>query len=158
MGNHEMTLTHEQALAEAIKVVNQTFVGLFTTIGPDGAPCSRWMGTATLADGLHKLYTLTDAHSRKVQHLAQNPHITWAFTANDCADVVTLTGTARVLTSPLVMQQVFDRLQDYARQWAMAPLGEKENVAFVTIETTVQHVEYLSPRLKIFTPVVLTIN
>ncbi len=153
-----MTLTPQQALAEAIKVVNKTFVGLLTTVAPDGMPYSRWMGTAALEGGLHTLYTLTDARTRKVQHLQTNPQVCWAFSCDECQDVVTLFGTAKVLRSALVMQQVFDHLQDYARQWAMGPLGGQEEVDFVTIETTVQRVEYISPRLKIYAPQVVEIG
>jgi general stress protein 26 len=143
-------LTPDQIKAEAIRIVNQAFVGLLTTTDAQGVPHSRWMGSATAMDGLSHLYTLTSRDSRKLAQLQHNPNVCWVFTAAGHADVVTLYGQARILTSPLAVQGVWDRLMDCARVWCLSPMAADDELEVVTIETVVQRIELVSPRLRVF--------
>lgn len=148
-----MTTPPPHLLPECIRIVNRAFLGLLTTVDENGAPHARWMGTATTADGLHKIYTLTARGSRKLEHVARQPRVCWVFSDTEYTDIVTLHGRAVVHTSPLATQQVWDRLQDFARTWCMNALSHKDNLELVVIETDVEAVEYMSPRLQMYQPV-----
>ena len=145
-------MSNEVLLAECIRVVNRAFLGMLTTVDEKRMPHGRWMGTATAADGLHQIFTLTGKHSRKLAHIQANPNVCWIFSDTEYTDVVTLQGQAIIHTSPLASQQVWDRLCDFARTWCMSALSQDQDVELVTIETQVTRIEYMSPRLKIYQP------
>jgi general stress protein 26 len=144
-------LTDHQALQLASDLVDDQFFGILTTVDPHGRPHARWMGAATL-NGLHSLFTLTTHDSRKCQHLQTNPHVCWLFSTPEHSDVITLLGEARVNDTPGMTQHVWDRLVPCARRYAMDVLGQQGEPMFCVIDTWVQEVELLSPRLGIVTP------
>lgn len=146
-------MTDKEVIDESIRLITQHYVGLLTTVDANGVPVSRWMGSSLAADGIRTLYTLCGKGTRKTQHLAKNPAVCWAFSSEDAMDVVTLFGEAKVMESPAVAQAVWDRLMECARIYVANPLTENNNIEFVTIETTVTRLEYLSPRLKIYQPI-----
>lgn len=146
-------LSDAQVLAESIRVVNQAFLGMLTTVDEQGVPHARWMGSATAENGLHVIYTLSAPNSRKVEQIRKNPNVCWVFSTEGYTDIVTLYGRASVSSSPLVAQRIWDRLMEHARLWCMAALGNrKDNLEMVTIETQVTALEYLSPRLGMYAP------
>ncbi|MCC5828091.1 MAG: pyridoxamine 5'-phosphate oxidase family protein [Phycisphaeraceae bacterium] len=145
-------LTDAQVLSESLRIVNRAFVGLLTTVDKDSVPHARWMGTSLAADGLHTIYTLSGKTTRKVQQIRSNPAVCWVYSADDGADVVTLYGHAEVMTSPSVSQAIWDRLVDCAREYVVSALSNDEEAEFVTIETTVSRVEFLSPRQGVLHP------
>ncbi len=144
-------LADKQLLSEAIHVVSLNPLGMFTTIGEDGVPLSRWMSAAAV-DGVHRLYTLTGRDTRKVAQIRLHPEVCWVFSSPLCHDVVTLTGKAQVMDSPVVAQEVWDQLATAARCYSMSSLSDDRNLEFVTLETVVERVELLSPRLRLYVP------
>lgn len=145
-------LSREQILNDAIHVINQSFLGMFTTVDGSGMPHSRWMGSAVLAEGITRIYTLSGKESRKLDHLIRNPQVTWVFSTAGYGDIINLYGQGRVLAAPIVAQSIWDRLVECAQTYAMSALSDDRNIEFVTIETLVQRVELISPRRKIFIP------
>ncbi len=148
-------MSNEVLLAECIRVVNRAFLGMLTTVDETHMPCARWMGTATAENGLHTLYTLTGKNSRKLAHVRGNPNVCWVFSDTEYNDIVTLYGQAIIHTSPLATQQVWDRLCDFARTWCTSKIAHEQDMEFVTLETSVTKIEFMSPRLKIYQPTVV---
>ncbi len=151
----ETTLSDQEILALAMQVVADQFVGSMATVDFDGRPHVRYMGGSPVADGLNKLYTLTGRKTRKIKQLERNPAVSWLFSREGYEEIVTLHGKARVLSAPVVSQQVWDRLADSARRYVMNVLSNPENVEFVTIETEVESVEYLCPSRGLVAPRVI---
>lgn len=145
-------MTNEVLLAECIRVVNRAFLGMLTTVDENQMPSARWMGTATAENGLHTLFTLTGKNSRKLAHIQNNPNVCWVFSDTEYTDIVTLYGKAVIHTSPLASQQVWDRLCDFARTWCTSKIQHEDGMEFVTLETQVTRIEFMSPRLKIYQP------
>ena len=143
----------DQITKEALQVVNDAFLGLLTTVDSAGVPYSRWMGSAVIGNRLSSVYTLTPSGTRKLEHLAHNDNVCWVFSAPEFSDVVTLMGKARVLSSPMVAQQVWDRLMECVRLYCMSALSDDSNLELVTIEVQVHKIELVSPRLHIYQPV-----
>lgn len=150
-------MTEAQILSEAMSVLNRCDVGLMCTVDADGMARARWMTCAFGAGGMARLYTLTGKTTRKVEQIRRNPAVTWVFSTPGYGEVVTLLGAARVLESPLMAQSVWDRLVDAARAYSLNGLADDENLEFVTIETQVQRVELLAPRLKVVSPIAATV-
>jgi general stress protein 26 len=145
-------LPPDQIRNQALHVVNQAFIGLLITVDGNAVPQARWMGSALVTGSPWMLYTLTARGSRKLAHIAQNPNVTWVFSTPECADVATLFGRARVLSSPMVAQSVWDRLMDCVRDYCMSALSNESNLEVVTIETRISRIELISPRQRLYQP------
>lgn len=153
----EQTLNDQQIANRALTVINEAFVGVFSTVDAQGVPHSRVMGAAPMADGLYKLYTLSGKTTRKLQHIQANNRVTWLFHSPHYNDVVTLHGRAEALESPVVAQPVWDRLSECARAYAMNALSNESNLEFVVIETRIELLEFICPRMKIYQPRVVKV-
>jgi general stress protein 26 len=147
----------DQVTKEALQVVNEAFLGLLTTVDQQGVPHSRWMGSAVIGNRLSSVYTLTPSGTRKLEQLKHNDNVTWVFSAPEFSDVVTLTGKARVLASPMVAQQVWDRLMECVRLYCMSALNDDSNLELVTIEVQVRQIELVSPRLHLYQPAAVSL-
>lgn len=143
--------------ATALRVVNQSPLGLFVTVDGQGQPHARWMAGAAIR-GIGAIYTLTGKNTRKIEELRQHPRVCWVFTAPHHGDVVTLHGTASAIASPMVLQSVWDRLAEAARAYAMSATSDDDNLELITIETKVQRIELLSPRHNVFKPMLLDLT
>ena len=154
----ESQLTDSDVIQEALNVINEAFVGLFSTCDASGVPYSRVMGAAPVSEGLRKLYTLSGKQTRKLEHLAHQPEICWLFNSAHYAEVVTLHGQARVLDSPVVAQPVWDRLAECAQAYSMNALSNEDNLEFVVVETTVETIEFICPRMGIVQPQTVTLD
>lgn len=152
------TISEQDMLAKAVRLVNETFVGMLSTVDSEGRPHSRWMGSAMSVNGVRSLFTLTGKGTRKVQQIQRNPAVAWVFSAEDFSDVVTLRGQAVVHEAPMVAQQVWDRLIDCTRTYVMGALSNEEQLEFVAIETMIDEVEILSPAQKIYQPHIIKVG
>lgn len=150
-------LSDQQVLSEAVRIVGNHPLGLMTTVDADGRPHARWMGTAT-ADGIRRIYTLSGRNARKIEHVRRNPAVCWVFSSPEYDDVATLYGQARILDAPTVSQAAWDRLANAARDYAMSALSDDANLEFCAVETMVETVELVSPRLDIFHPRVVDLT
>ena len=150
-------LSDHEVVIRSGRLLRDVFFGVLTTVDTHGMPHSRYMGASPLADGLNKLYTFTCRDSRKLEHLSVNPCVSWAFVDDRYDEAVSLTGRAMVDVSPLITQQVWDRLSDCARQYCMRALGSQDRAEFVVIETHVETVAYLATARGIVQPLVVSL-
>lgn len=148
----EQEFTDKQIVTLAMQVVKRQFVGTLVTVDREGQPHTRWMGASPIAEGLSKLYTLTGKRTRKLKHIERNPVVCWQFTAPNYEEVIKLTGRATILSAPVVSQQVWDRLAEAARTYVMNVLSNQDNLEFVTIETQIDSVEYISATKGLVSP------
>ena len=135
--------------AEVVRVVNEFPLGIMVTTDSQGLACPRWMGTAAVS-GSRKIYTLSGKQGRKVEQIKANPQVSWMFNTPNHSDVVTLWGKASIIENPMALQQVWDRLAKITQPYAMAANSDDSNLEMLTIETIVEKIEFLSPRLGIF--------
>lgn len=135
--------------AEVVRVVNEFPLGVMITTDNEGRSCPRWMGTAAVS-GSRRIYTLSSKHGRKIEQIKANAQVSWMFNTPNHSDVVTLWGKASIVENPMALQQVWDRLAKVTQPYAMAANSDDGNLEMVTIETVIDRVEFLSPRLGIF--------
>lgn len=145
-------LNDHDVIAQAIKVINECFVGLMVTVDRTGMPYARWMGAGGIEGNLQRLFTLSGKQARKIEHLKHNPQVSWVFNTPNLGHVITLYGQARIMESPVVTQAVWDRLTDSAREYIMGPSSDDRHLEMVAIETRVERLELLSPTLRLYHP------
>lgn len=144
------TPTDRELHARAIQVVNNAGVGLMCTVDEHGRPQARWM-TTMARDGMKQVVTLTAMSTRKVAQLETDPRVCWVFNAPDFDDVVTLHGRVIIHRDALSGMQTWERLARAAQTYTFGSL-RGDDPRLVTLETHVDRVEFISPRLEIFAP------
>lgn len=142
--------TNRELLARAIRVVNNATVGLMCNVA-HGRPDARWM-TTVAQNGIKTLITLTALTTRKVAQFEADPHVCWVFNANEFEDVVTLHGQVAVHRNPLAGMAAWDQLARAAQTYAFGSIRGHDTPHIVTLETTVERVELVSPKLEIYAP------
>lgn len=145
------TISNRDLMARAIKVVNDASIGIMCSVDGEGRPQARWM-TSVAQNGIRTILTLTALNTRKVAQFEADPHVCWVFSANEHDDVVTLHGRVKVHHNPLAGMQAWDHLARAAQTYAFGSIRGSEDPQIVTLDTTVDRVELISPKLEIYTP------
>jgi general stress protein 26 len=103
-------MKREEIIAAARKQVqelSEAFV--MGTVAPDGKPHVFYMGAMVFEEPFN-LYVETWADSEKVRHVQKNPNVEIVIARPDYSQVVTLTGTAALETSPQAKKKVWDKI------------------------------------------------
>jgi len=145
--------TDAEVLARVKQIVAQAFVGVLTTVDDQNHPHGRWMGAVLLGEDFGKLYTLSGPHARKLTQIRANPRVSWVFNIDGYGEIVSLHGKAEIHTSPVLAQNIWDRLATLTRDYAMSVVSDdSDSLDMVVIETEVDEVEWLSPKRRVFKP------
>jgi hypothetical protein len=75
--------------------------------------------------------------------------VSWLFTGDAFGDIIRLTGTAAVRRDFGATRKAWDHLNEAVRGYAIGPASDDEHLQLVTIETTVDRVEVISPELDV---------
>ncbi len=145
-------LSDFEMLQIVANVVKHNPLGLFTTVGLNGAPHARWMVAAVGDDGVSHIYSLTGRHTRKLQEIARNASVCWVFTSPHQEQVVTITGKAAMLESLYGAGVAWAPLMQATGKYAMTALTNNQDTTFAAVETVVEHIEIICPRLGIYAP------
>jgi general stress protein 26 len=148
----------KQILETACQIINDAFVGVFTTVDEHAAPFSRLMGAVADDDGPHRLYSLSAKDTRKTAHLEKNPHVSWVFSLPPYDTTVMLRGRAKLSETPNVPQPTWDRLADWARPYAANVLTDDSHHSFAVIVSNIHTLEMLSPRMGIKAPHIIRLD
>ena len=142
----------------ASQVIDESFVGVLTTVDENHAPVSRLMGAVADEEGPHRLYSLSAKDTRKTRHMDNNPAICWVFGVPPYDTSVLLRGTARQAETPNVPQPTWDRLADWARPYAANVLTDDSHYSFAVIVSNIHTLELLSPKRGIKSPYVVKLD
>jgi len=141
----------------ARRMIDMRVVGALTSVDAAGCPHTRWMAAAAQGDDMSTLISITARGSRKLDQLAINPRVCWLFADSHDDEIITLTGTMRLLESQTLAEPVWQKLEVAARKYSMNLLSEPENLWFVGLETTVTSIEYMHPSAGLTHPVIHTL-
>ncbi len=147
-----------QALDLAIKLIDEAFVGIMTTVDEHFAPVSRLMGAVADEEGPHRLFSLSAKDTRKVRHLEKSPAVCWLFGVPPYDTSILLRGVAKRLETPMVPQPTWDRLADWAKPYAANVLTDDSHYAFSVIVSNIHTLELISPSLGIKSPYVVKLD
>ena len=129
--------------AQIRNLIDDVTLGVLSTIDSKGVPQLRWMATTTFESFPH-IYTLTSPHSRKMDHVAINPWVSWMFASEDMKFVVNLTGQARVLLQDVeTMKKIWNQISDKSRAYFLGDCVS--GPGFSVLETVVEHIECTFP-------------
>ncbi|MHC4975422.1 MAG: pyridoxamine 5'-phosphate oxidase family protein [Planctomycetota bacterium] len=135
--------TDQELGRRALDIVSDAQLGIFMTCDEDGHPHGRWMA-ALPVQGLHWIYSLTARGTRKLEHIARHPEVSWIFT-RDQEEIVLLKGRASVDGEFQGTRDVWDRLASVTQRYAVGPLSDDDHLELVTVKTRVEQIEVISP-------------
>ncbi|MFI4861379.1 MAG: pyridoxamine 5'-phosphate oxidase family protein [Phycisphaerales bacterium JB063] len=151
-------LTYQDTLDAARRILETCLVGSMTTVDAQGMPHTRQMAAVPQDSELTRLMSVAARGSRKLDHLAGNAKVCWLFADRHDNEVVTLTGTMRILEDQTLAEPAWQQLERAARQYSMNLLSEPENLWFVGLETRVETLEYMHPSAGLTHPVIYPIH
>ena len=138
---------HAEYVVElAKKLADGTRPGILATVDEHGMPHLRWMATLSLHD-FPILYTITSPSSRKIQHIANNPHVSWMFSNEEMNVVVNIRGKARITEDLCKMQRVWKLLEDKSKAYFLSIATD--GPGFAVIETEIEDIDCIVPKYDI---------
>jgi general stress protein 26 len=120
--------------------------GVLATVDEHGMPHLRWMATLSLRD-FPILYTITSPDSRKIQHIARNPNVSWMFSNEEMNIVVNIRGKARISDDVGQMQHAWKLLEDKSKAFFLSITSD--NPGFAVIETEIEDIDCIVPKYDI---------
>ena len=120
--------------------------GVLATVDEQGMPHIRWMATISLNDW-PLLYTITSPNSRKIQHIAKNPHVSWMFANEEMNVIVNIRGKARLADDFGKMQRVWKLLADKSKAYFLSIADN--GPGFAVIETEIEDIDCIVPKYDI---------
>jgi general stress protein 26 len=142
----ETTSHADYVIDLAKKLADGRRPGVFATVDEQGMPHLRWMATLSL-NNWPLLYTISSPVSRKIQHIANNPYVSWMFSNEATTVVVNIRGKARIVTDAGEMQRVWKLLEDKSKAYFLSI--ESGGPGFAVIETEIEDIDATLPKYDI---------
>jgi len=134
-----MTTAQRRLLRVAAQVVSNSRMCLLTTIGLDGYPRSRFMGTFVTGQRW-VVFLVCLADSNKISQIRRRRRTQLTFWVDDYHAVVSLSGEAELVKDIKVRRRIYKRT-------APLQLFPEFNNTFAVIRFTASYLEYLNPRV-----------
>ena len=80
---------------------------LLSTIGLNGAPKSRYIGTFKIRD-TGEMFFISPSKSRKIQEIQRNSQTQVIFSSQDCKRVLTLSGGASIVEDLVLRRRLYE--------------------------------------------------
>ena len=109
LGLGGVTMSREEIIATARRVVSEGKPFVFATVDAEGGPRMRWMGGLLLEEPL-TIYMACGASSRKMDQIRGNPKGQLMFQTEGFREVVTLYGTCQIIDDPQIKQKVWEAM------------------------------------------------
>jgi general stress protein 26 len=142
----EATKHAEYVVDLAKKLADGTRPGVLATVDEHGMPHVRWMATLSLRDW-PLLYTITSPTSRKVEHIRNNPNVSWMFSNEEMNVIVNIRGKARIADDFGKMQHVWKLLEDKSKAYFLSIAAD--GPGFAVIETEIEDIDCIVPKYDI---------
>lgn len=131
-----MTKAGEKILFAARKIIRGSALCSFVTIGLDGAPRSRFIGTFVI-DKSRAIHLVCQAGSNKTREIARCAKSQLVFWSRDFQIVVSLSGSARMVWDAGIRRRVYQKT-------APLRLFPEFDDSFAVIRFIPQSLEYLN--------------
>jgi general stress protein 26 len=136
----------EYVIDLAKKLTDGKRPGILATVDEHGMPHLRWMATLSLHDW-PLLYTITSPASRKVEHIKNNPNVSWMFSNEELNVIINIRGKARLATDFGKMQRVWKLLEDKSKAYFLSIATD--GPGFAVIETEIEDIDAVVPKYDI---------
>ena len=144
--NKEAGKHAEYVVNLAKKLADGRRPGILATVDEQGMPHMRWMATLSLHDW-PLLYTITSPASRKIQHIKNNPSVSWMFSNEEMNVIVNIRGKARVASDSGQIQRVWKLLEDKSKAYFLSIASD--GPGFAVIETEIEDIDCIVPKYDI---------
>jgi len=104
------TMEFKEIVSVLHSLLEESKVGVLTTIDGRGYPHSRWMTPALLPRFPGRLFAVTGSGFGKVENIRANPKVEWAFQSRTLDRVVSLKGNAFVVDEPELKVEVLEAI------------------------------------------------
>jgi len=141
-----LTKPAEYVIDLAKRLADGRHPGCLATVDEQGMPHMRWMATLSLRD-FPLLYTITSPTSRKLQHIAKNPRVSWMFSNDELNIIINMRGTARITEDLGKVQRVWKLLEDKSRAYFLSIADD--GGGFAVIETEIEDIDCIVPKYDI---------
>ncbi len=91
-------------------LLEESKVGVLTTIDERGYPHSRWMTPVLMPRFPGRLFAVTGSRFGKVRNIEANPKVEWAFQSRTLDRIVSLKGKAFVVDEPELKVEVLEAI------------------------------------------------
>jgi general stress protein 26 len=142
----ETTPHAEYVIDLAKKLADGRRPGVFATVDEHGMPHLRWMATVSL-NNWPLLYTITSPESRKLQHIGNNPNVSWMFSNDEVSIIVNIRGKARLVSDVGEMQRVWKLLEDKSKAYFLSI--STGGPGFAVIKTEIEDIDATVPKYDI---------
>ncbi|MCB1195256.1 pyridoxamine 5'-phosphate oxidase family protein [bacterium] len=123
-------------------VIENSEVGILTTVDTEGNPHTRWMTPTTLERRHGFLYCVTSTKFNKISHIKHNPIVEWMVQTKALDEVVTIQGKMNIVDAPTIkselLEKIADRLQVF---WKL----NDDISTLIVLETIIQEVTFFLP-------------
>ncbi|MBP7495513.1 MAG: pyridoxamine 5'-phosphate oxidase family protein [Spirochaetales bacterium] len=135
-------MTVQEMLRKLDSILENSRVGILTTVDENGYPKSRWM-TPTLVPGREGfLYAVTSPAFAKTEEIQKHPQVGWLFQTKALDEVMTIQGKINVIENPALRSEVQEALgRNLTIFWRVNP-REKD---LVVLETVIEVITYFNP-------------
>ena len=117
-------------------------VGILTTVDEKGYPHSRWMTPALIPGREGYIYALTSPSFRKALEIGHHPQVGWIVQSRALDEIVTANGKVTLIDNPSLRSEVQEALgTNLTIFWRVNP--NEENL--VVLETEVEEMTYFNP-------------
>lgn len=100
----------KEILAVLQSLLEESKVGVLTSIDDRGYPHSRWMTPAVLPRFPGRLFAVTGSRFGKVRNIQADPKVEWAFQSRTLDRIVSLKGRAFVVDEPELKVEVLEAI------------------------------------------------
>ncbi|HUB67839.1 MAG TPA: pyridoxamine 5'-phosphate oxidase family protein [Candidatus Methylacidiphilales bacterium] len=132
----------EHVIRLAQQLADGNHPGVLATVGQEGNPHLRWMGTLSFQEFPH-LYALTSPLSRKVGHIRVHPQVSWMFATDTSSMVINLSGKASILTDQGAINRIWRLIENKSNAYFLSLNMNADGVA--VIDTVVEDIECIVP-------------
>ncbi|WP_028972462.1 pyridoxamine 5'-phosphate oxidase family protein [Spirochaeta cellobiosiphila] len=123
-------------------VIDDSNVGVLTTVDADGNPKARWMTPSLLRNREGFLYAVTSPKFKKATQIEANPKVHWLIQTKALDKVVSIKGTVNLIDNPSykaeVLTEIGSRLGMF---WKLNQNADE----MVVLETVIEEAEYFEP-------------
>jgi pyridoxamine 5'-phosphate oxidase len=124
------------------RILENSRVGILTTVDERGYPHSRWMTPTLVAGREGYIFAVTAPTFRKAFEIQRHPQAGWIFQTKALDEIITASGKINVIDNPSLRSEVQESLgRNLTIFWRVNP-NESE---LVVLETVVEEMTYFNP-------------
>jgi len=136
------TMKVSEVLDKLEAVLDDSKVGVLSTINSDGNPKARWMSPSVLRGREGFLYAVTSPKFKKSVQIEAHPEVHWLIQSKALDRVVSIRGKINIIDNPSFKSEVITSIGEGLNMFWHINQNSDE---MVVLETVMEEVEYFEP-------------